>query len=492
MACPAERDATDAECVARVPSARGLDTDAFPNFKALLEACQSYAQRTGLRFSPRTFQRAASRTTEADLGDDSEGESGDSPSRSARASSVIDDCGRRLASKEPALVAEVEEALRVTAAESTRSAMVCVCREFEMWPPLPPREEVDADDCMYEIPAPVPIMAQRLYNDELRRRQAAEESGSSDGMDAGRRLAATASFLVDFAVAAHFEVPCVSTSSLVEDFRARAAEWEQGQKDTALRRSPSELTDISTSASGGEEGEEEDDRSVVARLARSVGTTDKVRRWLFRSFAAIDASVAQASSAVSSVASGGVARCSSSRASLAQAASGQVLLRVVVPESVAAGGQVAFATPDGQHMKITLREDVAPGTLVEVFYTPLSALSSAEAPPPPPLEQEAPVPTKDDDDTLPREQAAHLKVVVPQGVSAGKYVSFTTPDGLPMQFLAEEDLAPGSIVMISCPSSAALAMTPEAPLDNEAALDAHDGRGRNTRRRGQRSIRRSF
>mmetsp|Transcript_87839 Transcript_87839/g.179154 ORF Transcript_87839/g.179154 Transcript_87839/m.179154 type:complete len:365 (-) Transcript_87839:125-1219(-) len=54
----------------------------------------------------------------------------------------------------------------------------------------------------------------------------------------------------------------------------------------------------------------------------------------------------------------------------------QLPLQVKVPTAVVAGQKVAFTTPDGQNMCVTVPEALAPGSFVSVQYPPLTATSS--------------------------------------------------------------------------------------------------------------------
>jgi hypothetical protein len=265
----------------------GLVVDAFPGFKPLLEACQDYAIRPGLRFSHRAFDllddRELTPATTTHMPVD------ESSTPAMRAAPVVHEFARRLEAEEPALVADVEEAMRITAAESTRSSMICICREFDLWPPkfeacryeeiVPLEEEVPVEDCRYEdLDAHVCVVARCLYNDELRRERDAMEPTGRDGST--RRRAGTASFVVDFAAAAHHEVTPLAISPALATFRQRALEWDQLQKCTYLGPQPAELEDVSTTASERDQEEELDARGerdlkeMVTRIARSVSMPD--------------------------------------------------------------------------------------------------------------------------------------------------------------------------------------------------------------------------
>merc|ERR1719375_1993474 len=80
----------------------------------------------------------------------------------------------RLRSGERELVEEISRAYDVVMNESVRNAMVAAFRELGLWPPSPTPAGVGASDCDFEdLSAPIPVIAQRIYNDEARRRDEA-------------------------------------------------------------------------------------------------------------------------------------------------------------------------------------------------------------------------------------------------------------------------------------------------------------------------------
>jgi len=109
--------------------------------------------------------------------------------------------------------------------ESVRNAMVGMFKALDMFPPAPPPAMVDDEDCAYEdVTAPLPAVAQRLYNDQVRR---LSDCGDDAGF-AGRlyRRAMTASFIVDFASAQGIPLPQVSETqqSMLRELSDRVAE----------------------------------------------------------------------------------------------------------------------------------------------------------------------------------------------------------------------------------------------------------------------------
>jgi hypothetical protein len=386
------------------PQHEGLDAYAFPGFEPLLEACQEYAIRTGLRFSPRAFGSLDDRElTPASLPDDVPPDDA-SRTPAMRAAPVVHEFARRVETEEPALVADIEEAMRITVAESTRNSMICICREFDLWPPTldAPEEEVPLEDCRYEdLDAHVLVIAQRLYNDELRRERDAMEPTSGNGDGATRRRAATASFIVDFAVAAHYEITSLAISPVLETFRQRTIEWDQLQNCAANRRPrPAELEEVSTTASSeGDHEDEEVDSNMVTKIARSVSSTpENMRRWLAASIspftAALDVGIGLRTSPLSlnkppskrnkSVSSKPVPQASNRAPPppppppprIPQAVHG--VIKVVMPTDVTVGTQIAFTAPNGHYMQLTCADQMLPGSVVDVLY-PLVPLGHVTA-----------------------------------------------------------------------------------------------------------------
>lgn len=136
----------------------------------------------------------------------------------------------RLRKNEKELLIEVQKAFRIMIAESMRNAMMATCRRLDLWPPEPRPAGVHVGDCSFkEIAAPMPVIAQRLYNDEARRHRRSTASGSG-ATQMGRRPQ-TASFIVDFACAAGVILPEMPQKCMDfhDEFESHAAEWEQAQ-----------------------------------------------------------------------------------------------------------------------------------------------------------------------------------------------------------------------------------------------------------------------
>jgi len=110
--------------------------------------------------------------------------------------------------------------------------MIGTCRALSVFPPADTPEEVLDDDFSYEdVSAPLPVIAQRLFNDQRRR---LEEGDSSEGVgDRLQRRAMTAAFIVDFAHEVGVALPQMPEiyQSMLRDFAARATEWGQANQE---------------------------------------------------------------------------------------------------------------------------------------------------------------------------------------------------------------------------------------------------------------------
>lgn len=302
-----------------------LDEALFPNLAPLLAACQSYASLSGCRFRGSSFDHLPAgrgrfcRQDAADGGDSSSSDaeaweepgqdSADDEERererveseepeyvwvprhiwsqpraawpprpergpllqSARqAAAQVRSFARRARRREPGLVEELLVAHDMVMEEAVRRSMVCSFQRLDMWPPLPAPLCVALDDCSYgDVDAPMPVIAQRAFNYDLKRR--------SDPTNPYRR-AMTAAFLVDFASEAGVSLPGMSADQQrrFEDFQLRAAaeelhelvplpeQWPPSSRPTKQARRYS-----GTGKGGRVEQPVADDRSVAGVLAHS-------------------------------------------------------------------------------------------------------------------------------------------------------------------------------------------------------------------------------
>lgn len=221
-----------------VVEGRHLDDTSFQNFAPLLAASDKYVQHSGFRFRSNSFSDLHSNeclndNTEASSNSLKDPYSNECLSTDTASSSrleakilaapLVQEYADRLMSGEPALMEELETAFRFVMVESVRNSMISTCRELDLFPPAEPPADLDDDDCSYEdVSAPLPVIAQRLYNDQVRR--------CADGKSSMSRLqqrALTAAYLVDFASEHSVPLPPMSEThqAMLSEFAARTAEW---------------------------------------------------------------------------------------------------------------------------------------------------------------------------------------------------------------------------------------------------------------------------
>jgi len=200
-----------------------LHTPDFPVFDPFLLACSDYAELTGYRFRGRLFK--------VHCGDDGETADNVEPCSAAlrnaahQAAPVVTEFAQRLQEGEELLLDSAERAYRLVMGEGIRNGMVATLRELSLWPPMPPPPGVQDGDCAYEdTSAPLPMIAQRAWNDEKRREAL---------MPFHRRLS-SASFVVDFASElGGVSAPDLSEthSTIMDGFMARVDEWEHSAQE---------------------------------------------------------------------------------------------------------------------------------------------------------------------------------------------------------------------------------------------------------------------
>eukprot|EP00928_Gymnodinium_smaydae_P050125 TRINITY_DN33730_c0_g1_i1.p1 TRINITY_DN33730_c0_g1~~TRINITY_DN33730_c0_g1_i1.p1 ORF type:complete len:432 (+),score=90.10 TRINITY_DN33730_c0_g1_i1:66-1361(+) len=220
-----------------------LDESLFRNFAPLLAASQSYASHSGCRFSGDSFRAASAADVSGERveaagaaasGAAAPGAASASSSRAAarlEAAPLVREFADRLRAGERGLVEDLENAVAIESAESIRSGMVGVFRALEMFPPEPSPDGVDESDCNYfDESASLPIIAQRLYNDETLRVRSKMDGAPYPS----EKHARTAAFLVEFAEESHIVVP--------ETPEGLRKAWERfnERSSKALRRSRQE------------------------------------------------------------------------------------------------------------------------------------------------------------------------------------------------------------------------------------------------------------
>lgn len=219
-----------------------LEESAFKRFGPLLRACQGYAGHSGCRFRSSSFdglERFASSSVAgvepvevpAARGRDS------GPRLAAKLASAetVAEFQRRLAGGDETLSEEVDRAYRIVMAESVRNGMMGMFQTLDMFPPVPAPSDVCDDDCCYEdVSADLAVIAQRLYNDQVRRL-----STDCGGPGLLQRRALTAAFIVDFAEASGYKLPAIpeTQQSMLKETSARVQEELRRRGETVEVRS---------------------------------------------------------------------------------------------------------------------------------------------------------------------------------------------------------------------------------------------------------------
>jgi len=167
----------------------------------MIHACQAYASLSGCRFSLAAFDGIwyNSTTRRHEVDEARAHDSGPLLSAKLRAISMVHSFTDRLRNGEPELRQHLTRAFSMQMTESARNSMIASCKAADFFPPLPAPTGVDDKDCSWDEVGLVsaPVIAQRLFNDELRR--------AHDARALVR--AKTASFVVDFAAEIGVELP---------------------------------------------------------------------------------------------------------------------------------------------------------------------------------------------------------------------------------------------------------------------------------------------
>jgi len=203
-----------------------FDEEFFPQFAPLLVASRDYARHTGFRFRSNSFDGIDLSVMETGRLDAlpiiSEARARDSGLRLAgkiQAAPAVRVFATRLVEGDLALADELDRAFQIVISESNRNAMISTCKEVGVFPPSPPPAVNDAD-CSYEdCSASFTVIAQRLYNDEVRR--------LCDCNGQLKLRARTAAFIVDFAEQVGAALPQMpeDSQSVPREFAAHASEW---------------------------------------------------------------------------------------------------------------------------------------------------------------------------------------------------------------------------------------------------------------------------
>ncbi|CAE8589284.1 unnamed protein product, partial [Polarella glacialis] len=212
-----------------------LDEGAFPRFAPFLAASQAYASLSGCRFKSDSFCCLSEPALLNAL--EPKEASGNPEQQAARraAEPAVRAFAERLRKSEAPLLEELTRALDMVMFESVRNAMIAAFREVDLWPPSPRPDGVGPEDFDYEdLTAAIPVIAQRTWNEEAKRRQDAAEGGGGGAGHLFKR-AVTASFLVDFAHEVGAPMPPAPESHLVvlREFSVCMDAWIRVQSEEA-------------------------------------------------------------------------------------------------------------------------------------------------------------------------------------------------------------------------------------------------------------------
>ncbi|CAE8584905.1 unnamed protein product, partial [Polarella glacialis] len=221
-----------------------LDAAAFKHFAPLLEASQGYARHSGCRFRSSSFlgvlpeealgsfSLSSSSSSAAEETEAMESHFADQVSPGSRLAAKVQAApevacfARRLRAGEAGLIEEHDRAFRIVMVESVRNGMIATFRRLDIWPPCPAPLGVEDDDCSYEdVFAPIPAIAQRTYNDDVRRLLSVPCDGAVAPL---LQRAMTAAFIVDFAHEAGVESPTMpqTQQDMIAEFTARVEIYE--------------------------------------------------------------------------------------------------------------------------------------------------------------------------------------------------------------------------------------------------------------------------
>lgn len=206
-----------------------LDEDAFPAFSELLAVSQDYASFSGCRFHRDNFRGILEFSPTALVAAAAEQNCASEPFSAAkfRAAPVMLRFAQRLEHGDVTLAEELEKAFQIVTAESLHNSMCATFKELQLWPPSPPPARISDDDCAYlDLSASIPVIAQRAYNEKVQRLY--DVVGS---IERKRRLAETASFLLDFSQ----EVSSVAPKASLEDQQLLARFTEAANEYRAQR-----------------------------------------------------------------------------------------------------------------------------------------------------------------------------------------------------------------------------------------------------------------
>jgi hypothetical protein len=217
-----------------------LDETAFLHFAPLLVASQHYAKLSGCRFRSASFDGIPHdsdppHTNEPTVvGAARYHDSGPRLAAKIKAAPAVNDFKVRLRAGDPGLTNELEHAHSIVMGESVRNAMISTFKALDIYPPAEVATHVEHSDCNYEdLSAPLPVIAQRLYNDQARRVR--DSIGEQSRVS---RQAKTAAFLVDFASESDVKLPPMPQmqQDVLREFAQRTKAWGRGRQAIGCSR----------------------------------------------------------------------------------------------------------------------------------------------------------------------------------------------------------------------------------------------------------------
>lgn len=216
--------------------AAGLDEESFQEFVPLLAACQEYARNNRYGFKASDFTKLPSTPTSCATCQSAEsGRLLEQLQGKLQAASAVSEYTDRLQSaiaarnenntthEQQVLLDQLDQAFHIVIRESVRHMMKSTCVGLSLYPPSPSPGGVDSNDCCYEdVSAPLPVIAQRLCNDE-------EMMRNTPCGTALRRRARTAHFILDFAEEVGVAMPAMPDqyAIMLQEFEKRVGEWQQ-------------------------------------------------------------------------------------------------------------------------------------------------------------------------------------------------------------------------------------------------------------------------
>jgi len=240
---------------ANSPVEQVLDETAFQHFAPLLAASQRYAKLSGCRFRSASFDGIPHDDCDCPhtdepvvVGSARLHDSGPRLAAKIKAAPAVNDFKVRLRAGDLGLTNEMEHAHSIVMTESVRNAMISTFKALDIFPPAELATRVDHGDCNYEdMSAPLPVIAQRLHNDQARR--ARDSSGEYSWVE---RQAKTAAFLVDFASESDVKLPPMpqTQQDILRELAQRTGEFSQPIVSQSYHKLDTFLADLGTATAG--------------------------------------------------------------------------------------------------------------------------------------------------------------------------------------------------------------------------------------------------